>query len=448
MKFNNAPPLLRKSFVLIIVTAFLVAFAQFSPAAAGDDDPAYGAQRRPYSCFMKALGNMTQGDLKEIGELSTLLSKKSLADDEASRLNAYGRAIYEKYKAEIDALIKDYDKIAGSKNPVPSEAQYAAARVADKTIDFGYTRSLARSMIAVARYLHSEKRHEEALKLSFIVWRFGQMISSGDGGVPSLIMSMIGIAVKNIAAEGNFTRGLTVGNFSAEFYDDFSAVLLKTSEDEMDMKAVMNSERRIMINVFEYEVFIKNNKDPQYSNLLGRLSDSMLDESKKYTIGLFNDYYDSLSVWLTDHAAEPYVIKGLVEKQAAEISKNGQPTAWNFFNPSRAVGNILLAIAIPNSSRAYDHFLRAKLYPYGAAVLSKILSGVKKGAIVPRTIAEIEEACGFKLPPDWFNDKKGPLVYKPAGDNFVLYSFGLNYADDNASEKDDIILFTIPKSYK
>jgi hypothetical protein len=448
MKFNNASPVLRKSFLLAILTVFFAVFIQFSPAAAGDDDPAYNPQRKPYSCFMRTLGNMTQGDLKDINAISTLLPKKSLDDNETSKLNGYGEMIYEKYKAEIDALIKDYYNIAGSKNPVPSEAQFAAARIGDKIIDFGYTRSLARAMIAVARYLQSEKRHEEALKLTFIVWRFGQIISNGDGGVPSLIMSMIGMAVKNIAAEGNFARSLTGGSFDAKFYDDFSAALLKANDDEMDMKAILNCERRTMINVFEYEVFIKNNKNPEYSNLLGRLSDSTLDESKKYTIGIFNDCYDSVAVWLTDHAAEPYIVKGLIEKQAAEISKNGQPTVWNFFNPSKAVGNILLAIAIPNSSRAYDQFLRAKLYPHGAAVLSKILSGVKKGGIVPRTINEIEEICGFKLPPDWFNDKKGAPAYKPAGDNFVLYSYGLNYADDNASEKDDIILFSIPKNYK
>lgn len=448
MKFNNASPVLRKYFLIFIITAFFAAGIQITPAAAGDGDPAYGPQRKPYSCFMKSLGNMTQGDLKDAGEISTLLPKKVPDDEDAAKINGYGRMIYEKYKTEIDALINDYDKIAASKNPVPSEAQFAAARIADKTIDFSYTRSLARAMIAVARYLQSEKRHDEALKLSFIVWRFGQFISNGDGGVPSLIMSMIGMAVKNIAAEGNFTRCLTGGPFDAEFYAAFSAALLKNNDDEMDMKAILNSERRIMINVFEYEVFIKGNTNPEYSNLLGRLSDSTLDESKKYTIGLFNGCYDSVAVWLTDHAFEPYIVKGLIEKQAAEISKNGQPTVWNLFNPSKAVGNILLAIAIPNSSRAYDHFLKSKLYPYGAAVASKILSGVKKGEVVPRTINEIEEICGFKLPPDWFNSKKGPLVYKSAGDNFVLYSFGLNYADDNGSEKDDIILFSIPKNYK
>ena len=77
----------------------------------------------------------------------------------------------------------------------------------------------------------------------------------------------------------------------------------------------------------------------------------------------------------------------------------------------------------------------------------------------PATLAELV-AAGFltELPMDPYSDK--PLVYKNTGDDFILYSVGPNFADDDGevailrgrphkwgtSEAGDIILWPITKS--
>lgn len=446
--FRRVMPVLKLVFMSLLALSFGCAALPVMSSAASDDDPAYGARRRPYSCFMKAFGAMTKGDFKRLDGVSALLSKNALSVEEAAGLNECGRAVYEKYGARINTLINNFDADFGAKAVLPTEAQYSSARLDDETIDFSYTRSLARSLIAAGRYLETQKRHGEALKLYSLVWRFGQIVMSGDGQVPSLIMAMIGIAVKNIAAENNLARALLAGDFDAKFYEDYSAALMAKLDDEMDMKAVMNCERRLMINVLEYEVFVAGRKSGDFADVVSRIPQSRMEEAKAYTIGIFNDCYDSVGVWLTRHASEPDVVAENMKKLSQEISERGQPSLWSIVSPIKAVGDILLAIAMPNFSRAYEQFLRARYYPYGAAVLSRVLAGVKRGGHVPRTLEEVEDACGFKLQKDFFNRSRGPLVYKPVGDEFVLYSFGMNYQDDNASEKDDIVMFRIRKNLK
>ena len=439
--------------LIVILTAAAFAlnlfYPGFAPAAvSGEDAPAYAKNRLAYKNFMKSMQHLTQNDFKDIDRAAGYISKAELSDEELRQLTEYGGKIYNKYKTEIDSLIKDYDKIIETKNPRPVEAQYAALRSTSSVIDYRYTRSLVRVLAMVARWLESEKRYEEALKLTTLTWRFGQIIHNGDGEVSLLITAMIGIAVKNIAAQGSMNRILTAGNFEAEFYQNYSQRLFKLIDDEMDMSQIMNCERRSFINVLEYEVFVKSNIKTEYSEIVNKIPVDRLEEGKKYSVGIFNAYYDSVSVYLTKYKYEPYILKTHLEKMAKEIGEKGQPSLWTLLNPIKSVGDILLAIAMPNFTRAYDHFLRSKYFPYGAAVLAKTLAGVKKGAAVPESLEALEKLCGLKFIPDYFNPKKGPLVYKKAGGHFILYSYGTDYHDDNGDWDKDIILFKIPASYK
>jgi hypothetical protein len=438
-----SPPL-----IILLMAAVMALNLYFPVFADAGDAPAYTKNRLPYKNFMKTMQHLTTEDLSGIDKVSNFISKVDLSEDESGQLTDYGKKIYDKYKAEIDELIKNYDKILDVVNPLPSEAQYAAIRSSSPVMDFRYTRSIARVLAAASRRLESEKRYDEALKLTTLAWRFGQMIQNGDGGASMLITAMIGIAVKNIAAQENICRLLIAGDFDAGFYRSYSARLLKLIDDEMDMSQIMYCERRSFLNILEYEVFVKSNIKTDYSEMVNKIPADRLEEGKKYSIGIFNAYYDSVSVYLTKYKDEPYILRTHLEIMSKEISERGQPSMWKLLSPIKSVGDILLAIAMPNFSRAYDQFLRSKYYPYGAAILAKTLAEVKGGAAVPESPEALEKLCGIKLIPDYFNKNKGPLVYKKAGDNFVLYSYGVDYHDDNADSDKDIILFKIPAGRK
>ena len=437
--------------IVILTAAFALNlfYPGFAPAAvSGEDSPAYAKNRLAYKNFMKSMQHLTQNDFKDIDRAAGYISKAELSDEELRQLTEYGGKIYDKYKAEIDTLIKNYDEILSAGNPVPSEAKYAALRSSSPVIDYRYTRSIVRVLAAVSRRLESEKRYDEALKLSTLAWRFGQIIQSGDGEASMLITAMIGIAVKNIATQQNICRILIAGEFDAEFHEKYSARLLKLIDDEMDMSQIMYCERRSFINVFEYEVFVKSNIKTEYSEMVDKIPADRLEEGKKYSVDIFNAYYDSVSVYLTKYKDEPYNLRTHIEKMSREIAERGQPSLWKMLNPVKSVGDILLAIAIPNFARAYEQFLRSKYYPYGAAVLAKTLAGVKRGAAVPDSLEALEKLCAIKLIPDYFNEKKGPLVYKKTDGHFILYSYGTDYRDDKGDWEKDIILFKIPAGYK
>ncbi len=436
------------SFIILLMAVVLALNLYFPVFANAGDAPAYAKNRLPYKNFMKSMQHLTSEDLSGIDKVANFISKADLSVDELRQLTDYGKKIYDKYKTEIDELIKNYDKILDIGNTLPSEAQYAAAGSSSPVIDFRYTRSITRVLAAVSRWLESEKRYEEALKLTTLTWRFGQMIQNGDGEVSTLISAMIGIAVKNISIQQNMCRILIAGNFDAEFYQNYSSRLLKLRDDEMDMSQIMYCERRSFLNVLEYEVFVKSNIKTDYSEIVNKIPADRLAEGKKYSIDIFNAYYDSVSVYLTKYKDEPYILRTHLEKMSKEIAERGQPSLWKLLSPIKSVGDILLAIAMPNFSRAYEQFLRSNYYSYGAAVFAKTLAGVKNGAAVPESLEALEKLCGIKLIADYFNKNKGPLVYKKIGDDFVLYSYSIDYHDDNADSDKDIILFKIPAGHK
>jgi len=436
--------------IFVFFCALALFLSTLFPAAGlcQDNQKAYNSKRRPYHNYMKCMQQLTKKDFEYVDKISLLLEKTDLKKEELEQLNACGRMIYEKYRTDIDALIKNYDRLLDEKNPAPSAKQYSAARSAGATIDFSYTRSLARALAVVSRWLESEKRFDEALKLSTLSWRFGQIVLNGDGGMSSLIMSMIGIAVKNITAQNHLCQILTSGDFNAEFYQKYSKRLFELNEDEMDSAAVLECERRTFINLIEYEVYVKNNLKNEYNEIIKKIPDAYLEEGKKYAVGIFNAYYDSASVLLTKYKNEPYILKERLAELTREITKKGEPSLGQFLNPVKATGDILLAIAMPNCSRAHEQFLKSKYYSYGAAVCAGALAEIKKGASPPVSLETLEKLCGLKFPPDFFDKNRGPLKYKKTNENFTLYSNGFDYKDDGADAVKDVIILRIPVSIK
>lgn len=431
----------------VFIIFFIIAAAPCFGAQAAEKS-AYGKDRRPYSCFMKRFMNFTGEDFQGQEGISQFLNAAAPDVETSKKINDYGKSIYEKYKKDIDELIKDFDKISAEKNPRPEESHLKSMRSHSPVINFNYTRSLARALIPAARYLASQKRHSDALKLATLVFRFGQLVQNGDGSAPLLITCMIGISVKNIAAENVIADFLLEGGFDAAFYDSYSASLLKMNDDELNIVEIINCERYSMINTLEYEVFIRQGNKTEFSQYADQIPDARLEEAKNYTTGLFNSFYDTVSIYLTQYSDKPYIVKDLMDKMFQEISERGRPSLWKALSPIKAVGDILLAIAMPNFSRSYEQLLRSRYYPFGAALLSKILAGIKSGAKIPQTIAEIEGMSKLKLPPDYFNDKDRALKYKNIDGNLTLYSIGIDLKDDGGDPKKDIILFRLPQNFK
>lgn len=119
----------------------------------------------------------------------------------------------------------------------------------------------------------------------------------------------------------------------------------------------------------------------------------------------------------------------------------------------------LIQILMPASARMSDITYRSKMgHQSTLTVLALKRWRLEKGAY-PQTLDELI-AGGFlkELPLDPYSDK--PLVYRKTDDNFILYSVGPNFKDDNGeiamehgrprrwgtSEAGDIVLWPLPKS--
>jgi len=280
MKFK-----VRSATVFII---FFILALIFGTDARGAEKSAYGNGRKPYSCFMKRFMNFTAEDFRGHEGISQALNAFAPDAETSKKINDYGKSIYEKYKNDIDGLITDFDKIIAEKNPVPGQSHFAAMRSYNPVIDFNYTRAAARALISAARYLASQKRHSDALKLAALVFRFGQLVQNGDGDAPLLITCMIGIAVKNVAAENVINAMLLDGGFDSGFYGSYAESLIKIKDDELNMVEIMNCERYSMISTIEYEVFIRRGNNAGCSKYADQIPDARLEEAKQYTMELFN----------------------------------------------------------------------------------------------------------------------------------------------------------------
>jgi len=119
----------------------------------------------------------------------------------------------------------------------------------------------------------------------------------------------------------------------------------------------------------------------------------------------------------------------------------------------------LIQTLMPASARVSDITYRGKMgHQSTLTVLALKRWRLEKGTY-PQTLDELV-AGGFlkELPMDPYSDK--PLVYKKTDDNFILYSLGPNFKDDNGevamehgrprrwgtAEAGDVILWPLPKS--
>jgi hypothetical protein len=169
------------------------------------------------------------------------------------------------------------------------------------------------------------------------------------------------------------------------------------------------------------------------TSVLAKIQNAFEDLTAKYSSS-FNlkgekDYMqDKIK---TDPAYRPFrqYLKGALEYYDLVAQKN----PWQLKNDKTAeklvAGNMLLQSAGPGFAKAAQTHYQTRAVTDALITTTAILRYKTDTAKVPQNLNELITASYLKaLPMDPFSDK--PLVYKPAGSGFTLYSVGADFDDD------------------
>ncbi len=119
------------------------------------------------------------------------------------------------------------------------------------------------------------------------------------------------------------------------------------------------------------------------------------------------------------------------EKIAAENPGQLQAKGIDFNKESIQIikGNLFLEIMAPALGKVNEISYRSKTEVQATLLLIVLLRYKQNVGTYPNSLEELVTAGYIKeIPIDSFSDK--PLVYKKIGDDFTLYSVGLNFSDD------------------
>jgi hypothetical protein len=99
-------------------------------------------------------------------------------------------------------------------------------------------------------------------------------------------------------------------------------------------------------------------------------------------------------------------------------------------------GNSFVRVLIPACAKVFEMASRAKARTRALLATTAVLAYKRDRGQLPETLEELTEIGYLKaVPIDPFSD--GPLVYRKVGDDFVMYSVGADFEDDDGTGSGD-----------
>ncbi len=430
----------------IITICVLISIAASSPCAAQNPP---GGRYRDLNCFMKDYSGIDKIGASDAALIINTYASGITDDEKKSNLEK-SEKLYLKYESEIKKLIGEFDKIMAGKVPAYDQAKADSARITDKTVEFNYCRNLSKLLKAVSNYLLIKGRYEESLKLVLINFKFGQIIAAGDGEPVSLIMHMIGIAVKNVALSGPETHiAFAKADLSGARCDELSKELERMDREEISFSDVMKSEQTMLKNFIKNGLFTPGgtgifSMDPAAMKMADNLSARQKADIEKLTLEKLDSIEAETNTLLLKYAGQPYLASLEAAKIGEEIAGNTKPSLFrSLFNKPEAVSNLIIGICFPNFTRAYEQHLASRYKTDGLKFLCRVLKNFRETGKWPGSITDIEKICETSLSRDLFSKTDEPLIFTGDKTRVILYSRGIDYNDDQGDAHKDIILLEI-----
>jgi hypothetical protein len=432
-----------KNFLRAIVCLVIILALSAMPAVASSSG--YNSSLRPLTSFMKVFQNVTAEDLS-IAELAHKLhNKPGFTTDDLGELSAAGEKFYKSCKNEFDQLYKDSGKIL-SEQPKSFSAEKLKSAEMVNSIDYRFSRNIARCFKLVALYHFKEKNYEQAVKTLLLCNWFSHSIARGENEVPVLIDLMISIAIRKIAISELLWSSLAQGEFSQNWlvYAEKSMAELETSQPSFAESMEWE--------LFKTLSFIKKelnspNSDLQSHNFAKSLSREKRAEIANKSIEIIYDRRKQIVNLCTAYRLVPTELSKEMDKVSNSLIEEGKLRITDILTPEKKVAQIMEAITTPNFSKAYDQYLQVRYLEKGTILFIRFLTRRKKGEPLPMTLADFETVAQARIPLDLYASNKSKCLYSVDKEWMTLYSIGRNRFDNKGDQEEDFILFKVPVKF-
>ena len=297
-------------------------------------------------------------------------------------------------------------------------------------------RQLARASILQGNALDADGQHDEAAAAYLDTAAGGAQIGRG----ATLIESLVGVAVQKMAFEAMLRQA---ENTPAEEYDPdvIAAGLAGTSLELRPFRELVQSEQAMVLDtlqyIFEYDADEKSYRaNPDRISLLIDVSGSGADTDPfeaaeeftrrgfKRTAGEIQEFYKTMTAitQLPYPEAEGYM---------TEIERL---TTRDDFNP-------LMKMLVPNFKRYAQIRARSESTRNGTELALNLLAYRKEHGELPESLSVFGDASFVTDP---LTNQR--FAYRRDGDQFTLYSFGLDNEDDGGvhdpqGEEEDYVIW-------
>ncbi|MFZ2955985.1 MAG: hypothetical protein WA705_03715 [Candidatus Ozemobacteraceae bacterium] len=435
----------RCSAVLLVTTLLLSVGIPLRLAAS----EAYRKNCLPLKCFVK--------DFCAVDDSFMAISKNKKAQDfervdkdpkVAQEFLNMGKSFYEKYQGTFDTLLNNAEAILAEPLPLFTEKQVEAIRTSKKVIDYRFCREMARLFKTVAYHLYKSGKTREATDMLRLCFRFGQIISAGDGEPPNLIQGVIGYAIQNTALENLPATILHSNTLPADYLDAVSTSFTKMEAEKTHIETYFKTEYAYLINTIQHEFDAWIDPKDEVLSLLVKQIGSIKNLDKKkvqevWVRRLTNIQSQMINMYLRN-IENPRGFRAEVSSFSRELSQKANVGTMNaMIDPIEKSADTVASLSFVNFGKVYEDLLMSRYKALGAMVLFKVAASMKNGGALPKTADELKKILGKALPIDLFSDKKEPCVFKNDNGEIILYSVGTNGHDDggNGEHDKDMILF-------
>lgn len=396
-------------------------------------EPFYKADRAPLKNFMKFVAEYDKADFNNTSYVSLHMGR---SDDPKYRANIckVGKIFWDKHEKDLRGIIENWEQILSDPLPFCEPGQLKA----DMTNpDIAFCRQYSFMLSAVIEYLIADKRPEEALKLSALLFRFGQFMMSLDGNGYVLFAVILGGAISGNAITPNLGNALLSPNLCQDFLKKFEKHWNRMLNENPSVKKIFDSETAIAKETSLKEAWEKSSGETlsKFGILtsaedLNKAWDSLngsLETLIKEYLQLFEKTIKMPTYSRFNRAMARHLDK------IDSIAKN-PPSDMDRY---AAYAHKLFRIAAP-SYEAFPTYFKI-VYP------AKGISLLAKAAIYekPKSAEELKKAIEKYLPADIFSNRQEKLKVKRKGSEILVYSLGFNGCDDEGYEPNDISVIRI-----
>ncbi|MDD2624891.1 MAG: hypothetical protein PHQ02_08740, partial [Candidatus Riflebacteria bacterium] len=221
-------------------------------------EPLYRPERSPLKNFMKFAVEYDRTDFDNASYVTRYIGKVNDKERYFAKIRKIGKIFWEKHEKDLLSIIENWEEIINTSLPLCEADKVDTTKA---TPDAAFCRHYSYLLSAVIEYLIGENRPEEALKLSALLYKFGQIMMSFDGDCCSFLTLSLGSIFSRNAVTPNLGYALLSPKLSADFLKKFEKLWDKMLNDKPDIKLAFDTEVLIAKKTTLKEAWEKSSED-------------------------------------------------------------------------------------------------------------------------------------------------------------------------------------------